>query len=802
MKLKTTIILLIAAVIGIIYVFLYEKKQVPQEEWARMQKKIFPYFKASMVKKIELNNEQGKVVLERDENSYWYITVPQRLRADNSEINSILSDFEFMSKIGSFAPEEGKPFDLKDYGLDVPKTSITMYTGITTSPDKIRVAGPQDKYTVFLGNKLAAGDNVYLKIGANDEVNVVPGGILEKASKNILDLRSKWVFSFDEEAVDLVQINTNEFELVCERKGEFWRLVEPLDDLADLQIVKGIIKKLKDQQINYEDFLSGKTDDLTMFGLDTPRFTVSVREKGAMQSVIFGNSLDNKVYVKRLDEPTIFLLQDSILADLSRKPNELRDRALIRFDSYGTYGVNKIEIKTANDSISIEKALDLDWKITQPVKLYADQDTVKNFIEKIKTLEIVDFVSDKPADLSTYGLQNPVFEISVTKEENRELAKFLVGNKLPDGHKCYVKRVGEEPVYTVPTVEFYDKIENALLAFRDKLVCEYDRDLVRKIVIEKPDRTFLCNKTGEEDEEGRMQWALSKPVQTIADPDVMNQIVWDLSYLKAENHVVENPEDLSAYGLDDPRIKLSVTYEKVAVQMPEESEVDKEENSIPERTIETRTLLIGDHVVADNDKVNSYCMFDDRDIVFELSWPKIKNFNAELVPTRIFSFLRSQVKGIALRYENEDIEFEKRNNMWEIKNSEMEDLLGREVDYYVRVLERLKGDYIEQYKATNLTQYSLDRPRLTITVSLENGDAALFIGKKKDAGGYYVKNRDSDYIYVVSADSIIELMKKEKDFSQKVAGALPPLKASPGETPLGTSPHGKPESKGVHGGFH
>lgn len=56
---------------------------------------------------------------------------------------------------------------------------------------------------------------------------------------------------------------------------------------------------------------------------------------------------------------------------------------------------------------------------------------------------------------------------------------------------------------------------------------------------------------------------------------------------------------------------------------------------------------------------------------------------------------------------------------------------GREVDYFVRNLDELKGNYIEQYKPTNLTQFSLDKPQVVITVGLDGGDAVLYIGKKE-----------------------------------------------------------------------
>ena len=200
-------------------------------------------------------------------------------------------------------------------------------------------------------------------------------------------------------------------------------------------------------------------------------------------------------------------------------------------------------------------------------------------------------------------------------------------------------------------------------------------------------------------------------------------------------------------------------------------------------------------------------MMSDSDLVFELSWPKIRNFDAELVPTKIFNFERSDVGKLVLDYADRSIQLDKINNVWKMKNYEKE-VQGREVDYFVHNLDEIKGSYIEQYKATNLTQFSLDKPQLIITASLEGSDAVLYVGKKKDANSYYVKNKDSDYIYVVDNESVSKLMKKEEDFTTVVAETVAP-KASVDaaknlveENPLGTSPHGKPPGSSPHGGFH
>ena len=814
MKFKTTLILLIVAAIGIGYVFLYERKQLPQEEWERLQKKVIPDFKSSLVKKIELKNESGKIVLEKRADSYWYIIDPQKIRADNSEINSILSEFEFMTKIGSFKQESGKTFDLKDYGLDTIKTSITMYTDVHAQPDTIQVSGPKSKYTVIIGQKLAAGDNVYMKLDTSDEVVVVPGSLYEKAHKNILDLRSKWVFSFDKEAVARLQIKTGNNNIVCGKKGSFWRLNEPVDDLADMERIKEILTKLKNLQIESTDFVSDDPSELTKFGLDNPQLTVTITENDVAQTVQFGYTLDNKVYVKRTDEPTIFFLKDMILADLNRKPNDLRDRRVVRFDTIGTYGLNKLEIKTATDSMVIEKALDLDWKITKPINVYADQDTVKNFIEHIKTLEIEDFVSDKPADLAAYGLQDVAFEICVTKEDDKQLARFYVGNKQKDGTKCYVKRINEDPVYTVATAEFYDKLENAILAFRDRLVSEFDKESAKKLVIEKPDRTFVCEKSSKKDSEGQDLWEISKPVQTTADTELINQIIWSMSFLKADSYVEKEPKDLKTYGLDEPVVKVSVTYEKPVEPAPAGQNKRKEEKPDPsgkppaavQKTVETRTLLVGKRTQQDA-RADSYCMYSDSNLVFLLSWPKIKDFTAELVPTNVLRFEKMEVRKLSLVYADNAIQMEKTNNVWKLIGPNKKDPQGGEVDYYVRNLYDLKGSYIEQYKATNLTQFALDKPQLVVTVGLESGDAVLYIGKKKDENNYYVKNKDADYIFVVDNELIAKLLKKEDDF-MKVSDPLllipaDALNAPMGKPPMGSGmPHGKMPGGSGHGGMH
>jgi hypothetical protein len=337
--------------------------------------------------------------------------------------------------------------------------------------------------------------------------------------------------------------------------------------------------------------------------------------------------------------------------------------------------------------------------------------------------------------------------------------------------------------------------------------------MAKKIVIEKPERTYVCEVSSKKNAAGVVQWELSKPIQALADVDAINQIIWDMSFLKVEKFVVKGPKDLKPFGLENPGTKVSVTYEKINEQKMTESAGKSEEKSepgaksreIPEKVVETKTLFIGKKV-EEGDTVSSYGMISDNDLVFVLSWPKVRNFNAELAPTKLFGFEKADVVKLTLRYTDKAIQMDRVNNVWKFKDNEQKEIHGREVDYYVRNLSELRAGHIEQFKVTNLTQFSLDTPHLAITVGLENGDKVLYIGKKKDTQGYYVKSNESDYIYVVDDESIGKLMKKEDDFTKvsieaTVDALIDEAASKTGEIPMGASPHGKP-SGGPHGGFH
>ncbi len=204
MKFKTTIILLIIAGIGAAYIFLYDKKQYRTDVWVQRQQMVLPDYKPGQINKIEMKRGDTTIVLESTDNDTWRMLEPLQLRADKAEVEEILSQFEFLRKIGTIEESETANFNMKEYGLETPSIVINLWLKKGTIIGG--TAGNVTKYAVNIGDRLAAGqDTVYITAGDDKNVSVVSAKFLEKIDKDINDLRNKWAFEFDKHSVERVR---------------------------------------------------------------------------------------------------------------------------------------------------------------------------------------------------------------------------------------------------------------------------------------------------------------------------------------------------------------------------------------------------------------------------------------------------------------------------------------------------------------------------------------------------------------------------------------------------------------------
>ena len=758
MKFRTTIILLIIAAIGAAYIFLYDRKQYRTEEWVQRQQMALPDYKIGQINKIELKKETGSIVLESTDNVRWRMLQPLQLRADGAEVKDILSQFEFLRKVGTIKESETANFSLGNYGLDKPQIIVNLWMKESAILKGTEVTtGAESKYTINIGDRLAAGQNtVYINIEGSNDVIVVAAKLLEKIDKGIIDLRNKWAFEYDIDAVERIRIQSGSKEpIVCSRADQHWWVTQPVSDRGDTARIRDILSELKNLKIAKADYVSDKEEDIARHGLDKPRLTISIGStEGDAQSLLLGHGLDDKIYAKRDDESSIFFVHDIVLSDLDLEGNDLRDKQLLRFDSIGTYGIEKVELEYPDTTLTMIKTEQYDWMITSPTEILADRDTIRKFVEKIKDLQIQLYEDDSGKNFDKYGLGDSSIGVSVFRKIGEgETVKFMIGDSDPDGGLCYVRKDGEDAVYSVPTDEFYDVAKAGFVAFRDKLVLEFPKESAQEIAIDRDGKTFVCKKN----EDGHiLKWNMTSPVNMEADINSVNQVVWNLSFLVVSKIISLSAEDLGVYGLDSPVLKVSVTYEDSGSVS---GDIEKGDLTRPKERV-TKTLLVGGKLEPENEKSNYYAKFAGEEIIFQLGWPDVRDYSVELVTKTLFNLDTSEVKSLKIKLPEKEMSFLRNSdNKWEMMLPENKLLKGNFADRIVSAMNSLKAVSIVQYSSDNLSEYGLDMPLFSVTVSSGDGEDSLLVGKE-DESNCFVMSKATNFIYLIRKNKINDIIEE------------------------------------------
>ena len=758
MKFRTTIILLIIAAIGAAYIFLYDRKQYRTEEWVQRQQMALPDYKIGQINKIELKKETGSIVLESTDNVRWRMLQPLQLRADGAEVKDILSQFEFLRKVGTIKESETANFSLGNYGLDKPQIIVNLWKKESAILKGTEVTtGAESKYTINIGDRLAAGQNtVYINIEGSNDVIVVAAKLLEKIDKGIIDLRNKWAFEYDIDAVERIRIQSGSKEpIVCSRADQHWWVTQPVSDRGDTARIRDILSELKNLKIAKADYVSDKEEDIARHGLDEPRLTISIGStEGDAQSLLLGHGLDDKIYAKRDDESSIFFVHDIVLSDLDLEGNDLRDKQLLRFDSIGTYGIEKVELEYPDTTLTMIKTEQYDWMITSPTEILADRDTIRKFVEKIKDLQIQLYEDDSGKNFDKYGLGDSSIGVSVFRKIGEgETVKFMIGDSDPDGGLCYVRKDGEDAVYSVPTDEFYDVAKAGFVAFRDKLVLEFPKESAQEIAIDRDGKTFVCKKN----EDGHiLKWNMTSPVNMEADINSVNQVVWNLSFLVVSKIISLSAEDLGVYGLDSPVLKVSVTYEDSGSVS---GDIEKGDLARPKERV-TKTLLVGGKLEPENEKSNYYAKFAGEDIIFQIGWPDVRDYSVELVTKTLFNLDTSEVKSLKIKLPEKEMSFLRNSdNKWEMMLPENKLLKGNFADRIVSAMNSLKAVSIVQYSSDNLSEYGLDMPLFSVTVSSGDGEDSLLVGKE-DESNCFVMSKATNFIYLIRKNKINDIIEE------------------------------------------
>src|SRR6266516_2295771 len=355
--------------------------------------------------------------------------------------------------------------------------------------------------------------------------------------------RAHNVINFERDKIDGIVIQNGEERIELKRADKKWRLESPVKDLADGSTVDSLLFDLedwkKDATISGKEIEADKSR-MAEYGVAKAKLRLKLQGASAPPEILFGNNaaLEGKTYVRLENSKDVFLAAQSIKNQISKKPEEFRDRKLT--DTVATQ-VTRLSLKTAAGEIELQKQGD-HWQIVKPLRARADDQKVNDLIAQIKTSRIAQFVADDAGDLHPYGLTELRGTVTIFTADNKQGQILQIGGA-PEKQKdeVYVRFAPRKFVYTLP-----NKIETILSTrpndLRDRHLVRFDQNQLDRITIDVPGKTktVLARKD--------QNWKIVNRNNRLANAAEARRLIDLLAGEQVTNFVADVASDLPKYG--------------------------------------------------------------------------------------------------------------------------------------------------------------------------------------------------------------------------------------------------------------
>ena len=238
------------------------------------------------------------------------------------------------------------------------------------------------------------------------------------------------------------------------------------------------------------------------------------------------------------------------------------------------------------------------------------------------------------------------------------------------------------------------------------------------------------------------KWKIESPETLPADQSAVSGVVSSLSSLTSERLVEDKSENLSQFGLTSPKLEVDLTAKNG-----------------------THKLLVGDDTPTNN---GAYVKLENDPRVFTIASYTKSNFDKsvnDLRDKRLVNIEPDKVSRVDLKANQQDIEFGRDKDQWQILKPKPLRADSTQVDDLVRKLSEAKMDLTSADVKKDAAAFASGKPVASAKVTTDSGTQELEVRKNKN--DYYAKSSAVSGAYKVGNDVGQGLDKKLDDFRNK-----------------------------------
>jgi hypothetical protein len=539
------------------------------------------------------------------------------------------------------------------------------------------------------------------------------------------------VVNFDRENLEGIVIQNGDDKIELRRQDRKWRIEAPFKDQADNSAIEGFLAGLESWQkystIPSKEITKDKSR-LDEFGLSNAKLRLKLLGKDMPPEIIFGGdaALEGRMYVRLEGKSDVFLAASSVRNDISKKPEEFRDKKLT---DLATAQVTRVLLKTAVGEMELEKKAD-HWEILKPLRARGDDQKIGDLLAQITTARIDQFVAEDRGDLHPYGLAEPRGSITLFTAEDKTGQMLQIGG-IPEKAKeqVYVRFAARNAVYTLPK-----KIEEVLGTkpsdLRDRHLVRIDTDILDRVTIDAAGKgkTVLARNA-----EG---WMIASRKDQPANAAEVDRMLDLLKNEQVTQFVDDVASDLAKYGLDKPQRQL--TFSSFA----------------SENTAETQA---GEHPFATiafgkTEGENVYARLGDEPFVVAVRRSLLDNILADPLQWQelaIFRFKPDEVHKLSVVTDHESALVRNAGHEWTWVTG-TEPINQTNVQSLVNTLAVLRA---VRWAGASAPTDGFDKPQVTITFTTSPDDKAghkLVVGGPAGGGMWFARTDEREGTFVIS----------------------------------------------------
>ncbi len=241
-------------------------------------------------------------------------------------------------------------------------------------------------------------------------------------------------------------------------------------------------------------------------------------------------------------------------------------------------------------------------------------------------------------------------------------------------------------------------------------------------------------------------WNILEPVKAKSDESEVDSLLNTLKTAKHSRVVDEAPKDLSAFGLKDPKLTLTLGLKEG----------------------KDTSILVGDTSPIGS---SLYIKLNDKPAVL-LSSVSRKDLNKSIYDLRdktILDFSTGTISKINIERENIKIGFEKKENNWTVQSGDLNSKAEKsEVDNLLSSIDVGKIKSFDSEDPKDLTKFALDNPSIKVTLTEKDNSKShiLLVGSNKE-DIYYAKRESTKNVFALETTLIDKFPKDPLKFLSK-----------------------------------